>query len=78
VRVQYDTLVIAIGSQTNDFGTPGVRENSIMLDSPAAAQRFHQRLINCCLRKARPVATSFDAPPAKSPQAINPDDQDGR
>ncbi|MEN3292666.1 MAG: hypothetical protein V7642_1919 [Burkholderiales bacterium] len=48
--VQYDTLVIAIGSQTNDFGTPGVRENSIMLDSPAAAQRFHQRLINCCLR----------------------------
>jgi NADH dehydrogenase len=48
--VPYDTLVIALGSQTNDFGTPGAREYSIMLDSPAAAERFHQRLINCCLR----------------------------
>ncbi len=48
--IKYDTLVLAIGSQTNDFGTPGVRENSIMLDSPPAAERFHQRLINSCLR----------------------------
>lgn len=48
--IQYDTLVLAIGSQTNDFGTPGARENSIMLDSPVAAERFHQRLINSCLR----------------------------
>ena len=48
--VPYDTLVIALGSQTNDFGTPGARENCIMLDTPAAAERFHKRLINCCLR----------------------------
>jgi NADH:ubiquinone reductase (H+-translocating) len=48
--IGYDTLVLALGSQTNDFGTPGVREHSIMLDSPAAAERFHQRLINSCLR----------------------------
>jgi NADH:ubiquinone reductase (H+-translocating) len=48
--IRYDTLVLALGSQTNDFGTPGARENSIMLDSPMAAERFHQRLINCCLR----------------------------
>ncbi len=48
--IPYDTLVIALGSQTNDFGTPGARDNSIMLDSPVAAERFHQRLINCCLR----------------------------
>ena len=27
-RIPYDTLVIAIGSQTHDFGTPGVRERS--------------------------------------------------
>lgn len=46
----YDTLVLALGSQTNDFGTPGAREHSIMLDSLPAAERFHQRLINCCLR----------------------------
>ena len=48
--VPYDTLVLALGSQTNDFGTPGAREHCIMLDTPAAAERFHKRLINCCLR----------------------------
>ncbi len=48
--IGYDTLVIAMGSQTNDFGTPGARENCIMLDSLAAAERFHKKLINCCLR----------------------------
>lgn len=48
--IRYDTLVLALGSQTNDFGTPGAKENSIMLDSPVAAERFHQRLVNSCLR----------------------------
>lgn len=48
--LQYDSLVIALGSQTNDFGTPGARENCIMLDSLPAAERFHQKLINRCLR----------------------------
>jgi NADH dehydrogenase len=48
--IPYDSLVIALGSQTNDFGTAGARENCIMLDTPAAAERFHKRLINCCLR----------------------------
>ncbi len=48
--IAYDSLVIALGSQTNDFGTPGARENSIMLDSLPAAERFHQKLVNCCLR----------------------------
>lgn len=48
--IKYDTLILALGSQTNDFGTPGVSEHSIMLDSPHAAERFHERLINSCLR----------------------------
>ncbi len=48
--IGYDTLIIALGSQTNDFGTPGAREHCIMLDTPVAAERFHQRLINSCLR----------------------------
>jgi NADH dehydrogenase len=46
----YDTLVIAVGSQTNDFGTPGAAEHTIKLDSPQAAKRFNDRLINACLR----------------------------
>lgn len=48
--IAYDQLVIALGSQTNDFGTKGAKENCIMLDSLPAAERFHQKLINCCLR----------------------------
>lgn len=48
--VGYDTLVIAIGSQTNDFGTPGVAEHAIALETPAQAERFHRRLVNACLR----------------------------
>ena len=37
----YDTLVIAVGSQSNDFGTPGVAEHALKLESKADAQRFH-------------------------------------
>lgn len=48
--VPYDTLVIAIGSVSNDFGTPGVREHCISLDTQADAERFHKRLINNCMR----------------------------
>jgi len=46
----YDTLVIAIGSQSNDFGTPGAKEHAIALDTPGQAARFHARLLNACLR----------------------------
>lgn len=46
----YDTLVIAVGSRTNDFGTPGVAEHAISLETPMDAQRFHRRLVNACLR----------------------------
>src|SRR4029079_16739866 len=35
----YDTLVIAVGSQTNDFGTPGARDHAISLETPAQAER---------------------------------------
>lgn len=46
----YDTLVVAVGSHTNDFGTPGVAEHAIALETPADAERFHRRLVNACLR----------------------------
>jgi NADH:ubiquinone reductase (H+-translocating) len=47
--IAYDTLVIAIGSVTNDFGTPGVKEYAVALDTPEQAQRFNRRLIDACL-----------------------------
>ncbi len=56
--IGYDTLIIAIGSVTHDFGTPGVKEHAIALDTPEQAQRFNRRLINACLlahTQAEPV-----------------------
>lgn len=49
-EIRYDTLVIAVGSGTNDFGTPGAQAHAISLDMPAQAERFHNRLINACIR----------------------------
>ncbi|WP_119395789.1 NAD(P)/FAD-dependent oxidoreductase [Salinibius halmophilus] len=49
-EVDYDYLVLAMGSVTNDFGTPGVAEHCIFLDSPSQAQRFHQSFLNMLMR----------------------------
>ncbi len=49
-QLGYDTLLIAVGSQTNDFGTPGAAEHTIKLDNPQAAKRFNEKLINACIR----------------------------
>jgi len=48
--VGYDTLIIAIGSVTNDFGTPGVAERAVPLETQAQAARFNRRLVNACIR----------------------------
>ncbi|HKA45729.1 MAG TPA: NAD(P)/FAD-dependent oxidoreductase [Burkholderiales bacterium] len=49
-EIPYDTLVVAVGSRTNDFGTPGAREHAISLDTAEQAELFHRRLINACIR----------------------------
>jgi NADH dehydrogenase len=46
----YDTLIIAVGSTTNDFGVKGASEYSIALDTQDQAERFHRRLHNALLR----------------------------
>ncbi|EJE4691565.1 NAD(P)/FAD-dependent oxidoreductase [Vibrio parahaemolyticus] len=45
-ELEYDLLVMAIGSTSNDFNTPGVRENCIFLDSPEQAHRFRTEMNN--------------------------------
>lgn len=47
---KYDTLIIAVGSTTNDFGIKGAREHSIALDTQDQAEKFHRRLHNALLR----------------------------
>ncbi len=48
--MRYDTLVMAVGSVSNDFGVPGVKEHCISLDTEAEAAMFHKRLVNACIR----------------------------
>lgn len=47
---EYDTLIIAVGSTTNDFGVKGASEFSIALDTQEQAEKFHRRLHNALLR----------------------------
>ncbi len=49
-QLNYDTLVIAIGSVSNDFNTPGVKEHCFFLDSHNQADRFHHSLLNSFTR----------------------------
>lgn len=46
----YDTLVIAIGSESNDFGTPGVAEHCWFLDSLREAESFQQKLLETLIQ----------------------------
>ncbi len=48
--LHYDTLIIAVGSTTNDFGIKGASEYSIALDTQEQAEKFHRRLHNALLR----------------------------
>ncbi|RUU13502.1 NAD(P)/FAD-dependent oxidoreductase [Mesorhizobium sp. USDA-HM6] len=46
----YDTLVLAVGSVSNDFATPGAARHAIALDTAEQAARFNRRMIDACLR----------------------------
>lgn len=52
-RIRYDYLVIAVGSVSNDFGIPGIKDHCLSLESRADADRFRRRLLNQCLRVSR-------------------------
>jgi NADH dehydrogenase len=54
--IRYDYLVIAVGAETNDFGTPGARAHCMVLDDRTQADRFRNRLLNHCLRVSRAMS----------------------
>ncbi len=55
-RLRYDWLVLAVGSVTNDFHTPGAAEYCIVLDDQAMADTFRHRLLDHCLRVSRTLS----------------------
>ncbi len=56
-RIRYDYLVLAVGSVSNDFGIPGIRQHCLFLEDRAQADRFRLKLLDHCLRVSRKVAT---------------------
>jgi NADH dehydrogenase len=44
-QITYDTLVICIGSLSNDFGTQGVKEYALRLENQQDAKQFHSIII---------------------------------
>ncbi|MDQ7728368.1 NAD(P)/FAD-dependent oxidoreductase [Halomonas sp. SpR8] len=53
-ELAYDYLVMALGSVSNDFGTPGVTEHCHFIDSPEQAKAFQRDMINTFLRYTDP------------------------
>ncbi|MCX2781193.1 NAD(P)/FAD-dependent oxidoreductase [Microbulbifer thermotolerans] len=45
-ELEYDYLVLCIGSRSNDFHIPGVHEHCVFLDCSVQAQRFHRLLLD--------------------------------
>lgn len=43
-KIAYDTTVMALGSTSNDFNTPCVKENCIFLDNPHGRVAFTEML----------------------------------
>lgn len=56
----YDTLVIAIGSNSNDFNVAGVRQFCQFLDGPVQALNFHKRLVNHFIKLNRDLIDQPD------------------
>ena len=62
-RVPYDTLVICIGSVTNDFGTPGAAEHAVPLENVAQASRFQRDSDDAFLEQQYGLPRTRAAPP---------------
>jgi len=60
-ELSYDYLVLALGSITNDFGIPGVKDHCYFLDSPEQAQHFQKTFLNTLMRVNSERATNPEA-----------------
>ena len=63
-KVPYDFAIMALGSVTNDFGIPGVKEHTYSLDNAEEAAEFHRTLVNACLQ-------ANYAEPERRPEYLN-------
>ncbi|MGF6853016.1 NAD(P)/FAD-dependent oxidoreductase [Paraburkholderia sp. CI3] len=66
-ELEYDTLVIAIGSSTHFFGVQGAEEHSFALDTVWQAERFRKRLVAACMRAEHQHQETVESGPVVSP-----------
>ncbi|MFU8815697.1 MAG: NAD(P)/FAD-dependent oxidoreductase [Pseudomonadales bacterium] len=45
-QMRYHVLVLAVGSESADFGIPGVAQHAFFLDGPEDAEVFHEHLLS--------------------------------
>ena len=48
--IEYDTLVLALGSRTHFFGVKGAAEHAVTLDTVEQADRLRRKLLETCVR----------------------------
>lgn len=48
--LDFDYLILAMGGEANDFGTPGVKEHGFSLWSIEAAEALHYHILDACYR----------------------------
>jgi NADH dehydrogenase len=56
-RLRYDYLVLAVGSVSNDFNTPGAARYALFLDDQRMADKFRHKLLDHCLRVSRTLSS---------------------
>ncbi|MGG4581724.1 FAD-dependent oxidoreductase, partial [Alcaligenes sp. Me129] len=60
--LSYGTLVMAVGSKSNFFSTPGTHEHALALDSTHQAERFRLKLLNELISVTRRAQREPGAP----------------
>ncbi|CAG8721646.1 19503_t:CDS:10, partial [Cetraspora pellucida] len=60
-NIQYDTLVVAVGANSNTFGIPGVGDYALFLKDISDARKIRQRVIECFEHASQPNVTKEEA-----------------
>nr|CAG8525889.1 5762_t:CDS:10 [Entrophospora candida] len=60
-KLEYDTLIIAVGANSNTFGIPGVGEYALFLKDVSDARRIRQRVIECFEHASQPMVNEKEA-----------------
>ena len=54
-KLNYDYLIYAVGSQSNDFGIPGVRKNALFLKQVRDAMKIRDKIQELFERASKPT-----------------------